>query len=58
MLYLTRRIKDYMHERRIQRLQDAMLRHPCAATWGAFRAAVMRRSAAQVSRMERDKGLA
>ena len=52
------RLRDYLHEQRIQRLQDAMLRHPCAATWGAFREAVMRRSAAQVARMERDRGLA
>lgn len=50
-------LRDYLHERRICRLKDAMVRRPCIETWKAFREAVQARSAAQVARMERRKGL-
>lgn len=51
------RFKDWLHERRIRHLKEAMLQRPCVATWKAFREAVKARSAAQVERMERRKGL-
>lgn len=51
------RLRDWLHERRISRLKEAMVRRPCVATWKAFREAVQSRSAAQVARMERGRGL-
>lgn len=57
MHHLKNRINDWLHERRIARLRKAMLRSLSIETWKAFREAVMQRSATQVARMEREKGL-
>lgn len=52
------RLRDYLHECRIRRLCRALVRDPSIVTWQAFREAVQQRSAAQIARMEREKGLA
>lgn len=54
------RLRDYLHERRIARLQRQLLSvspRIRPLIWSILRDAILKRSAAQVARMERDKGL-
>lgn len=55
------RLRDYLHERRISRLQRQLLSvspRIRPLIWSILRDAILKRSAAQVERMERDRGLA
>lgn len=54
------RLRDYLHERRIARLQRQLLAvspRVRPAIWAVMRAAILGRSAAQVERMEKDRGI-
>lgn len=51
------RLHDWLHERRIRRLCRALVRDPSITTWQAMRDAIQARSAAQIARMERQRGL-
>ena len=58
---MIQRVRDWRHERRINRLseafQSALRRREALKAWEALREAINQRSVAQVRRMERAKGL-
>jgi hypothetical protein len=56
-MHFIEKIKDWLLEREIRRHQNAFVRDPSGATYEPFRAAICRRSARQVARMERERGL-